>query len=498
MQAQAQKISPAKPDWLAQSSKRLLIGGKWVPAISGKAFETFNPATGGVLTQLAEGGADDVDLAVKAARQAFEGDWSKWKPYDRQRLLMRVHDLVDKYFDELAMLETLDMGAPLMRTQGMRRYISQVILFYATQTVNTAGETLPNSLPGNITTMSFKAPVGVVGGIIPWNGPLISQWWILGPTLATGCTAVIKPAEDASLTVLRIAEILQEAGLPDGVVNVVTGFGGVAGAALAAHNDVDRVAFTGSTETGRKIVAASAGNMKRLQLELGGKSPDIVFADADLDVAVPGAGMAAFSNSGQICFAGTRLFVQRSIQEEFVERLSKFSKSLRIGNGIDPQVQLGPIISSKQLDRVMHYVNLGTKEGAVLSSGGKRLGGDLSGGYFVEPTVFSSVNNNMAIAREEIFGPVISVIPFDDADQALRLANDIDYGLGGAVWTTNVSTAMRMSQGIKAGTIWVNCYGLIDPGVGFGGYKMSGYGWKGGPQHVDGFLYQKALYMNLG
>jgi len=498
MNTNLQKTSQPILGWLANPSKGLLIGGKSVAALSGKTFETFNPATGEVLARLAEGDANDVDLAVKAARKAFEGDWSNWKPYDRQKLLMRVHDLVDKNYDELALLETLDMGAPLMRTQGMRRYISQLILFYATQTVNTAGQTLPNSLPGNIMTMSLKAPVGVVGGIIPWNGPLISQWWILGPTLATGCTAVIKPAEDASLTVLRIAEILQEAGVPDGVVNVVTGFGGGAGAALAAHNDVDRVAFTGSTETGRKIISASTGNMKRLQLELGGKSPDIVFADADLDAAVPGAGMAAFSNSGQICFAGTRLFVQRSIQEEFVERLSNFSKTLRIGNGIDPTVQLGPIISSKQLNRVMHYVDLGTQEGAVLSSGGKRLGGELAGGYFIEPTVFSGVNNNMAIAREEIFGPVISVIPFDDADHALRLANDIDYGLGGAVWTSSVPTAMRVSQGIKAGTIWVNCYGLIDPGVGFGGYKMSGYGWKGGPQHVEGFLYQKALYMNLG
>ncbi len=483
---------------LTGQSKLLLIDGQWRSSSSGKEFDTFNPATGKLIARLAEGDAEDVDLAVKAARRAFEGEWSTWKPYDRQRLLMRVNDLVEKHFDELALLETLDMGAPLSRTQSMRRWISQAILFYAGQTVNVAGQTLANSMAGNYATMTFKAPLGVVGGIIPWNGPLLGQWWILGPALATGCTVVLKPAEDASLSVLRIAELLLEAGMPEGVVNVVTGFGSIAGAALAAHKDVDRIAFTGSTETGRKIVAASTGNIKRLQLELGGKSPDIVFADANLEAAVPGAAMAVYSNSGQICFAGTRLFVERRIQDKFVEQLAAFSKTLHVGNGMDPKVQLGPLISGKQLDRVMHYVELGSAQGAVLATGGKRMGGDLAGGHFIEPTVFSDVNNDMAIAREEIFGPVISVIPFDDADQVLRMANDTPYGLGGAVWTQNMSTAMKVAQGIKAGTVWVNSYGQIDPSVGFGGYKMSGYGLKGGPQHVDSFLYQKSVYINLG
>ena len=497
MQAQ-QSFDVPTPSFLAGAAKRLLIGGKWQPSASGKEFETFNPATGKAIARLAEGDAEDIDRAVKAARKAFEGEWSTWKPYDRQRLLIRVHDLIEKNFDELALLETLDMGAPLSRTQGLKRWLSQALMFYATQTVNTSGQTLQNSLPGEFSTFTVKAPVGVVGGIIPWNGPLISQWWLLGPILATGCTLVLKPAEDASLTVLRVAELLQEAGVPDGVINVVTGFGTGAGAALAAHPDVDRVAFTGSTETGRKIVAASTGNMKRLQLELGGKSPDIVFADANLEIAVPGAAMAAFNNTGQICFAGTRLFVERSIHEEFVERLSAFSKTLRVGNGLDPQVHLGPLISGKQLDRVMHYVGLGSTEGANLATGGKRLGGDLAGGFFVEPTVFSGVTNNMSIAREEIFGPVISVIPFDDAQQALRLANDTEYGLGGAVWTQNLTTALKMANGIKSGTLWVNTYGQIDPSVGFGGYKMSGYGAKGGPTSIEGFLYQKVVYINLG
>ena len=301
-------------------------------------------------------------MPLRAARTAFEGEWSRWKPYDRQRLLLRIHDLIEKNFDELAMIETLDMGAPLARTRALKAWQSQAILFYASQTAAASTETPQNSMAGNFATMKLKAPVGVVGGIIPWNAPLISQWWILGPTLATGCTAVLKPAEDASLTVLRVMELLQEAGVPDGVINVVTGYGAEAGAALAEHKDVDRVAFTGSVETARRIIAASAGNVKRLSLELGGKSPDIVFADADMDKAVPGAAMACYANSGQICAAGTRLFVQRSAHEEFVERLQTFSKGLRLGNGLDANVDLGPLISQKQLDRVMRYVEIGRGE----------------------------------------------------------------------------------------------------------------------------------------
>jgi aldehyde dehydrogenase (NAD+) len=485
------------PCAFASGVKRLLIGGKWQPAASGRSFDTFNPATGQVIAQLAEGDSLDVEGAVAAARTAFEGEWSRWTPYDRQRLLLRIHDLVEKNFDELALIETLDMGAPLARTRSLKAWASQVILFYASQTGVATTEALHNSLPGRYTTLKLKAPVGVVGGIIPWNAPLMSQWWILGPTLATGCTAVIKPAEDASLTVLRMAELLAEAGMPDGVVNIVTGFGPAAGSALAAHPGVDRISFTGSTETGRKIVAASASNMKRLQLELGGKSPDIVFADANLDRAVPGAAMAVYSNSGQICTAGTRLFVQRSIHEEFVDRLCKFSRTVRMGNGVDPSVQLGPLISVRQLERVLKYVDIGSREGASLVLGGKRLGGDLAAGYFVEPTVFAGVSNEMTIAREEIFGPVVSVIPFDDISDALRLANDTPYGLAGGIWTQSVSTAHKMAEGIKAGTIWVNSYGAIDPSIGFGGYKMSGYGWKGGREHVESFLYPKAVYLNL-
>jgi len=478
--------------------KRLLIDGRWQEAAAGGQINVVNPATGETVATLADGGQADVDLAVKAARRVFEGEWSRWTPYDRQRLLLRVHDLIEKNFDELAAIETLDMGMPLTRTMMLKRWASQTVLFYSSQTSAASSETSNNSIPGRIMTLSLKAPVGVVGGIIPWNSPLVSVWWIVGPVLATGCTAVLKPAEDASLSVLRIAELLQEAGLPDGVVNVVTGYGHTAGAALAGHADVDRVAFTGSVETGRKIVTASTSNLKRIQLELGGKSPDIVFADAKLDAAVPGAAMSVFGNSGQVCVAGTRLFVQRSIQEEFVDRLKAFSKNLKVGNGLDPEVQIGPVVSRKQMERILGYITIGNEEGARLACGGRQLSGDLSTGFFVEPTVFADVHNDMRIAREEIFGPVISVIPFNDEADALRLANDTEFGLAGGVWTESASTALRMAQGIKAGTIWVNCYGPLDPGVGFGGYKMSGYGWKGGRDHVEGFLYKKVVYMNIG
>src|SRR5258706_7950374 len=338
-----QKIDIPRPDFIG-GSKRLLIGGKWRSAASGKEFDTVNPATGEVIARLAEGDKADIDEAVAAARRAFEGEWIRWTPYDRQRLLLPVQEVIEKNFDELALLETLDMGAPLSRTKAQKAFISQAILFYASQTRAGTTEAAPTSFAGQFTALKIKAPVGVVGGIIPWNAPLVSQWWILGPTLATGCTAVLKPAEDASLTTLRIGELLLEAGVPEGVINIVTGYGAEAGAALAAHPDVDRVAFTGSVETARKIVTASTSNLKRLQLELGGKSPDIVFADADLDIAVPGAAMGVYGNSGQICTAGTRVFVQRSIHDEFVERLNSFSRTLKVGNGLDADVHLGPLI----------------------------------------------------------------------------------------------------------------------------------------------------------
>jgi aldehyde dehydrogenase (NAD+) len=407
----------------------------------------------------------------------------------------KVCDILERNFEELATLESLDMGAPLVRTRAMKNTVLQTVQYFASQALGWSGSTIPNSLPGNVTTLTLKAPVGVVGGITPWNAPLVSMWWIMGGVLASGCTGVIKCAEDASLTTLRTAELLLEAGVPPGVINVVTGLGAEAGAALAGHMDVDRVSFTGSTVTGREIIKASVSNMKRVQVELGGKSPDIVFADANLDKAVPGAAMGVYNNSGQICSAGTRILVQRSIHDEFVARLVDYTKRIRVGEPFDPAAQLGPIVSRRQLDRVLDYVSIGQREGAVLAAGGQRLGDELSEGFYIAPAVFAGVDNGMRIAREEIFGPVASVIPFDTVDEALRLANDTEYGLGGAVWTTDVATTMKAMHGIKAGKIWINCYGLADPAVGFSGVKYSGYGVKGGAQHIDNFLYEKSVYM---
>ena len=481
--------------FLTRDEHRLIINGQGIPAASNKTFETFDPSTGVVLGRLAEGDEADVDLAVRAARTAFEGPWSRWTPYERQALLYRAHDALERNFEELAQIETMDMGAPISRTRATKAAVLKMILYFASQCGGISGETLPNGLPGNVTTMSFKAPVGVVGGIIPWNGPLGAQWWLLGAVLATGCTTVLKPAEDASLSVLRVVELLHEIDLPPGVVNVVTGFGGTSGAALARHPGVDRIAFTGSTTTGRKIIEASAVNIKKLQLELGGKSPDIIFADADLDKAVPGAAMGVFANSGQICFAGTRVFVQRPIVNEFCARLSEFTRTIQVGPSLSPDTQLGPLISDRQLDRVMSYIRLGTEEGARLVCGGERLGGPLADGYFISPAVFSCVDNEMRIAQEEIFGPVLSVIPFDTVEEAIALGNQTEYGLGGAVWTRDISTALTVVKGIHTGVMWVNCYGLIDPLVGFGGTKLSGYGAKGGRAHLDTYLYTKAVYI---
>ncbi|AHG64129.1 aldehyde dehydrogenase family protein [Advenella mimigardefordensis] len=486
----------AQMQFLSSQQKQHFIDGKWRPALSGETIDTYNPATGKVLATLAKGSREDVDLAVQAARRAFQGPWSRFTPFERYTLMLRVCDVLDQHFDELATIESMDMGAPISRTRAMKNSLFQTIKYFASQAMNWSGTTIPNSLKGDFTTLTLKAPVGVIGSIIPWNAPLISMWWTIGGTLATGCTTVIKTAEDASLTTLRTAELLVEAGVPPGVVNVVTGLGAEAGAALAEHMDVDRICFTGSTMTGREIIKASAGNMKRIQLELGGKSPDIVFADADLEKAVPGAAMGVYNNSGQICSAGTRIFVQRGIYDEFVEKLAAFTRGIKVGDPFDPASQLGPLISGRQLERVMEYMTIGQEEGASLVTGGTRLGAELAEGYFVQPTVFSDVHNDMRIAREEIFGPVASVIPFDTVDDALRLANDTIYGLGGAVWTTNVGTMMAAMNGIQAGKIWINCYGLADPAVGFSGCKQSGYGMKGGAQHIDGFLYEKSVYIN--
>lgn len=494
--AVTEAISLARHPFADGSYKKMLIDGQWIDAASGKRFETRNPATGELLATVAEGDAEDINRAVAAARRAFEGSWSKVKPYERQMLLLKLADLVEKHFDELSALDTVDMGAPLSRTRAYRGRALGMLRYYAGQATAIHGETIENSLPGEIFSYTLKEPVGVVGAIIPWNGPLTATIWKIGPAIATGCTVVLKPAEEAPLTSLRLAELCLEAGIPAGVVNVVPGFGETAGAALASHPDVDKVAFTGSHVTGQSIIRASAGNLKRVSLELGGKSPDIVFADADLDAAVPGAAMAVFANSGQICSAGTRLFVESKVYDEFVGRVAEYGRQLKVGNGLDPNVQVGPLVSQQQYDRVSDYLAIGQKEGArALAGGGRLTEGALAKGYFVQPTVFANVADSMRIAQEEIFGPVISAIRFEDMDDLIKRANATMFGLGSGVWTSNVSKAHHVAKALRAGSVWVNCYQAMDPAVPFGGYKMSGYGRESGKQHVEEYLNVKAVWV---
>src|ERR1700710_2554459 len=494
--AVTQAIPITRHPYADGSYKKMLIDGKWVDAASGKRFDTHNPATGELLASVAEGDAEDINRAVAAARRAFEGPWSKVKPFERQALLLKLADLVEKNFEELRLLDTLDMGAPIVRTGGGKRRILGMLRYYAGMTTALHGETIENSLPGEVFSYTLKEPVGVIGAIIPWNGPLGACVWKVGPALATGCTIVLKPAEEAPLTSLRLAELCMEAGIPAGVVNVVTGYGETAGAALASHPDVDKVAFTGSHVTGQSIIRASAGNLKRVSLELGGKSPDIVFADADLSQAVPGAGMAVFANSGQICSAGTRLFVEKKIYEEFVSKVADFSKTLKVGDGSDPETQVGPLVSQEQMTRVTGYLNIGRQEGARPLSGSERLtDGDMAKGFFVPPTVFADVRDDMRIAQEEIFGPVISAIPFTDIEEVIERGNQTQFGLGSGVWTRDVGKAHKLARSLRAGSVWINCYQAMDPAVPFGGYKMSGYGRESGVQHLEEYLNVKAVWI---
>jgi aldehyde dehydrogenase (NAD+) len=492
----AARIAELQSRLASGGSKRLLIDGRWVAAASGKSFASLNPATGETLAEIAEGDAGDIDLAVAAARRALAGPWGRFTPFARQELLLRFCDLIETHWEELCLLDTLDMGVPYGRD---RLQIIGRLRFCAGLATALHGETIATSVPGEMFAYTLREPVGVVGAIIPWNGPLPSTIWKLGPVLATGCTVVLKPAEEASLTPLRLAELALEAGVPPGVINVVTGFGETAGAALAAHLDVDKVAFTGSSETGRLIIKASAGNIKRLSLELGGKSPHIIFADADLEAAARSAAMGVFANSGQICCAGTRVFVEKPIYREFVARVAAIARELKVGNGLDPATQIGPLVSAQQLERVVGYLEVGKREGAELLAGGARLtAGALGKGYFVEPTVFADVTDSMRIAREEIFGPVLSAIPFDDFDEVVRRANDTRFGLGSGVWTRDLSKAHRIAARLRAGSVWVNCYNVFDAALPFGGYRESGYGRESGVQHLEEYLQVKAVAIRVG
>lgn len=488
--------SVALPEFLNREVQGLLIGDSQVESMSGRTFRATNPATGEVLAEVADGDPSDVDRAVAVAREAFEGPWSRWKPLDRQLALVRLAELVEQHYDELSLIDTLDMGAPWARTNNSRRPVA-LLHWYAGQAVAVRGETIPNSAVGDFFSYTTKEPIGVVGAIIPWNGPVPTTVWKLGPVLATGCTMVLKPAPEASLSALRIGELCLEAGIPGGVVNVVPG-GSSVGEALAAHTGVDKIAFTGSAEVGQAITRASANNLKRLSLELGGKSPNIVFADADMDIAAAGAATAIFANSGQLCSAGSRLFVERSIYDEFVMRVAEHGASLKVGNGVDLGTQLGPLVSQQQLDRVLHYLDVGQREGAQVIAGGSRLtNGDYENGYFVPPTVFGDVHDDMSIARDEIFGPVLVALPFDRLDEVVCRANDTRYGLGAGVWTNDINRVQKLADRIKAGTVWINNYQTMDPAVPFGGYKMSGYGRESGSQHLEDYLNTKAVWLKV-
>jgi aldehyde dehydrogenase (NAD+) len=474
---------------------QLLIDGQWVDAASGKTFETLNPATGEVIAQVAEADKEDVDRAVAAARRAFEtGPWRTMDARDRGRILYRFADLMEQHLDELAALETLDNGKPITDSRNADLPLAiDCIRYYAGWADKLEGKTIP--IRGNHFCYTRHEPVGVVGQIIPWNFPLLMQAWKWGPALAAGCTIVLKPAEQTPLSALRLAELAMEAGLPNGVINVLPGFGPTAGAAIAEHMDIDKVAFTGSTEVGKIIMQAAARtNLKRVTLELGGKSPNIVFADSDLDAAVEGAFLGLFFNQGQCCCAGSRLFVEQQVYDEFVDRISARTARQVVGNPFDPNTTQGPQVSQEQFDKVMGYIASGREQGARLVRGGGRVG---ERGYFIEPTVFADVRDEMTIAQEEIFGPVMSVIPFKDVDEVIARGNCTSYGLAAAVWTRDISKAHRLAAELKAGTVWVNCYDVFDTAAPFGGFKMSGIGRELGSYAMENYLEVKTVTVAL-
>jgi len=486
--------------FLKGQPKKLFIGGRWVDAASGKTFETVDPATGEVLALVAEAGAEDVDRAVVAARKSFDrGTWRELPPAERAKVLWKVGDLLEERANEFAQLETLDNGMPINDALLFHVPLAAATFrYYAGWVTKLDGATQQVSLPGKYLSYTLREPIGVVGQIIPWNFPLLMAAWKLAPALACGNSVVLKPSEETPLSALLLAELLQQAEVPDGVVNVVPGRGEVAGARLASHPDVDKIAFTGSTDVGRLIARASSeSNLKRVSLELGGKSPNIVFADADLTRAVSGAFFGIFFNQGQVCSAGSRLFVQEKVYDHTLDELLKTVSETRIGPGIDPITQMGPLVSKTQMDRVLGYIAQGNKEGARLLAGGEQAEG-LDGGYFVKPTVFADVDGDMRIAREEIFGPVVAAIPFSDEEDLVVKANNTIYGLVAGVWTRDVARAHRVAHAIKAGTVYVNCYHIVDPVTPWGGYRQSGWGRELGPYALDLYTELKNVIVDIG
>ncbi|GKS13291.1 aldehyde dehydrogenase family protein [Paenibacillus chitinolyticus] len=475
-------------------TKRLFIDGEFVDSVYGSTFTTPNPATGDILAVVSEATEEDIDLAVKAARRAFdEGPWPGLSAAERSRLIYRLADLVEDNLEELAQLETLDNGKPIAETRAADLPLAvEHLRYFAGWSTKIVGQTIPVS--GGYFNYTRHEPVGVVGQIIPWNFPLLMAMWKLGAALASGCTVVLKPAEQTPLSALYLAGLIQEAGFPPGVVNIVPGYGETAGQALVNHPQVDKIAFTGSTEVGRSIMRQAADRLKRVTLELGGKSPNIILPDADLSRAIPGALSGIMFNQGQVCCAGSRLFIQKKMFDNVVADLVLYSRKLKQGAGLSPDTQIGPLVSEEQQNRVLGYIERGLEEGAELLTGGTN---PFEEGYFVAPTVFAGVQDSMTIAKEEIFGPVVTALPFEDLDDVIARANDTDYGLAAGLWTENVKNAHYIAGKLRAGTVWVNCYNVFDAASPFGGYKQSGLGREMGSYALNNYCEVKSVWINM-
>lgn len=486
------KLSKKVSDFLS-GTKKIFIGGQFVESISGKTFETYNPATGEVLAFVSEAQAEDIDKAVVAAKEAFEhGPWSKMSAAERGRLMYRLAQLIEQHKQELAEIDSLDNGKPMREVieNDIPNAIGQ-FEYFAGWTTKIIGQTIPVS--GPYFNYTRHEPVGVVGQIIPWNFPLMMAAWKIAPALATGCTVVLKPAEQTPLSALYLAELAAEAGFPEGVINVVPGFGETAGDALVKHPDVNKIAFTGSTVVGKSIMKTAADTLKRVTLELGGKSPNIILPDADLTKATPGVFSGIMANQGEVCSAGSRVYIQKNMFDNVVSDLVTYAKSVKLGSGLSPDTDMGPLVSKEQQDRVVGYINRGKSEGAELLCGGSHT----EKGYFVEPTVFADVHDTMSIAREEIFGPVVVAMPYDDLDEIIERANATPFGLAAGLWTESLKNAHYVANRLKAGSVWVNCYNLTDPASPFGGYKESGFGREMGSYALDNYTEVKSVWINL-